>query len=126
VIVRGAPALERLAAADTVLFDKTGTLTDGMPGSRRSPPRPDRPDAVLAAPRRSMPLSHPLARAVVAAAGARASSCRPRATCAPRPGAACAAASPAFRPRSVASARRRGRGIAIEPPAAARGTLARS
>jgi heavy metal translocating P-type ATPase len=31
VVVKGAPAIERLAAARTVLFDKTGTLTVGAP-----------------------------------------------------------------------------------------------
>jgi P-type Cu2+ transporter len=73
VIVRSAPALERLAAAGTVLFDKTGTLTDAVPRLAAVEPAPgSTADAVLArAAALETGFGHPLARAIVAAAAKR-------------------------------------------------------
>jgi Cu2+-exporting ATPase len=65
VLIKDGAALERLAAADTVLFDKTGTLTLGRPVP--SGPLP------LSGPEKSAALAlaqasrHPLARALAAA-----------------------------------------------------------
>jgi Cu2+-exporting ATPase len=66
VLLKSPTALERLAEVDTVVFDKTGTLTEPMPALVASPgPEPLRRAAALAAASR-----HPLARALLAAAGA--------------------------------------------------------
>jgi len=73
LLIRGGDVLERAAGVDTVVFDKTGTLTSGRPALTRLLPAPGgaRSEAQLlalaaAVERRS---SHPLARAVAAAAG---------------------------------------------------------
>jgi len=68
IIVKSGDALERLAEIDTVVFDKTGTLTLGQPKLAN-------PDDILAADLRAAASlaaasTHPLARALVAAAGA--------------------------------------------------------
>jgi Cu+-exporting ATPase len=84
VLIKDAAALERLAAANTLLIDKTGTLTEGRPrvvalapsdhlsrssfSSSFSSPA----DALLTlAAAAESPSEHPLARAIVAAARAR-------------------------------------------------------
>lgn len=67
VLVKAGDALERLAVADTVVFDKTGTLTLGRPelANLHEVAADDlRRAATLAVASR-----HPLARALVAAAG---------------------------------------------------------
>ena len=63
ILLKSATALERLAAADTIVFDKTGTLTDGMPRPRTEglDAAPLREAAALARCSR-----HPLARALAA------------------------------------------------------------
>ena len=71
VLIKNADALERFEKVDTLVVDKTGTLTEGKP--RVTAVRPARgfdPDALLrlaASLERSS--EHPLAAAVVAAAG---------------------------------------------------------
>jgi len=86
ILVKDAAALERLAAADTLLIDKTGTLTEGRPhllavapadafspaGSSAVDARLAPADALLTlAAAAEAPSEHPLARAIVAAARAR-------------------------------------------------------
>lgn len=72
VYVKSGDALERLAGADTVVFDKTGTLTLGRPrlegvdGADRDGGAGQALAVAAALARRS---THPLARALVAAAG---------------------------------------------------------
>jgi Cu2+-exporting ATPase len=66
MLLKSATALERLAAVDTVVFDKTGTLTEPLLALVGDPDPADlREAATLAASSR-----HPLARSLVAAAGA--------------------------------------------------------
>ena len=72
VLVKGSRHLETLAKADCIAFDKTGTLTQGVPtvGEMKLSPGFDRETLLAfaaAAERRS---NHPVARAVVAYAGA--------------------------------------------------------
>lgn len=64
VLVKSGAALERLAEVDHVVFDKTGVLTRGRPALTGADPRL----AALAAPL-ARASSHPLARALAAAAG---------------------------------------------------------
>jgi Cu2+-exporting ATPase len=68
IIAKSGDALERLAEIDTVVFDKTGTLTLGQPKLA------DQSEVPLADLRAAASLAaasiHPLARALVAAAGA--------------------------------------------------------
>ncbi|TVR98631.1 MAG: heavy metal translocating P-type ATPase [Rhodospirillales bacterium] len=68
VLMKSATALERLAAADTVVFDKTGTLTEGRPTLLADSARDPQALALAAALARDS--RHPLARAVVQAADA--------------------------------------------------------
>jgi len=82
VLFKDADALERLAHVDTVVFDKTGTLTLGRPELLAIYPAPGAREedvlAVAAAVERGS--SHPLAKAIVGAAEARASVPRLRAS----------------------------------------------
>lgn len=66
ILLKSGTALERLAEVDTVVFDKTGTLTEPTLGLVRTPHDTEtlRAAAALAAHSR-----HPLARALLAAAG---------------------------------------------------------
>ncbi len=64
VLLKSGAALERLAEIDHVVFDKTGVLTEGKPRLLDAPPR------ILAlAAQLARASTHPLARAVAAAAG---------------------------------------------------------
>jgi heavy metal translocating P-type ATPase len=73
VLVRNAEALEALAKVDTLVVDKTGTLTEGKPkivGVTAFDESALTPDQLLALAAGLERLSeHPLARAVIAAAG---------------------------------------------------------
>jgi Cu+-exporting ATPase len=73
VLIKSAEALERLEKVDTLVIDKTGTLTEGKPRVVSVQPTPGRTGddvlALAAALERSS--EHPLAAAIVAAAGAR-------------------------------------------------------
>ncbi|PIM69840.1 heavy metal translocating P-type ATPase [Streptomyces sp. JV178] len=75
VLVKSAVAMERLGEVDVAALDKTGTLTEGTPEVTAVRPLPGSgldEDALLAlAAAAEHPSEHPLARAVVAAAGAR-------------------------------------------------------
>ena len=66
ILLKSATALERLAEVDTVVFDKTGTLTEPMPALAVSPG----PEALHVAATLAAASRHPLARALLAAAGA--------------------------------------------------------
>lgn len=66
ILIRGGPALERLAAATVVVLDKTGTITTGQP-QLLSVSEPQHEILRLAASLESLS-EHPLARAIVAAA----------------------------------------------------------
>lgn len=73
VLVRNAEALERLQKVDTIVFDKTGTLTLGKPavvGAAFAPGVDGREVLRLAASLENRS-EHPLARAIVAEAGAK-------------------------------------------------------
>ncbi|MFE7813352.1 heavy metal translocating P-type ATPase [Streptomyces sp. NPDC057433] len=76
VLVKSAVAMERLGEIDTTALDKTGTLTEGTPEVTAVRPLPDSgldEDALVALTASAEHASeHPLARAVVAAARARA------------------------------------------------------
>jgi Cu2+-exporting ATPase len=67
VLVKSGDALERLAETQAVIFDKTGTLTRGRPTLINRAAIDDRDFAAAAALARVS--RHPLARAIVAAAG---------------------------------------------------------
>ncbi|WP_424186278.1 heavy metal translocating P-type ATPase [Actinokineospora sp. G85] len=71
VLVKSAVVLERLGTATRVAFDKTGTLTEGTPVVARVVPAPgwDERDVLALAAAAEAGSEHPLARAVVAAAG---------------------------------------------------------
>ncbi|MGP1394695.1 MAG: heavy metal translocating P-type ATPase [Inquilinaceae bacterium] len=66
IVLKSATALERLAAADTVVFDKTGTLTTGRLTLDPDPARPA--EALETAARLARTSRHPLARALSRAA----------------------------------------------------------
>lgn len=88
VLFKGGEALERLASVDTVLFDKTGTLTEGKPSVVAILPAAGWTEERLlalaaSAEQRS---EHPLARAVLEAADARALKLQPIAEFQARPG----------------------------------------
>jgi Cu2+-exporting ATPase len=70
ILVKSGTAFERLAEADTIVFDKTGTLTEGTPELLDLDPIEDA-DIALAAGL-ALQSRHPLARALVRAAAARA------------------------------------------------------
>ncbi len=74
VLIRDAEALQRLAAVDTLVIDKTGTLTEGRPSVRCveaiAPAGEDDVLRVAASVERAS--EHPLARAIVGEAEARA------------------------------------------------------
>jgi P-type Cu2+ transporter len=65
VLVKSGDALERLAQIDRVVLDKTGTLTRGKPQLIDRP----NPDDLAAAAQLARASRHPLARAIVEAAG---------------------------------------------------------
>jgi Cu2+-exporting ATPase len=67
-LLKSPTALERLAAVDTVVFDKTGTLTEPGMALVRDGSWPD--EALAEAAALAARSRHPLARALVAAAGA--------------------------------------------------------
>ncbi|MBI5068082.1 MAG: heavy metal translocating P-type ATPase [Deltaproteobacteria bacterium] len=73
VLVRDAEALEVLERVDTLLVDKTGTLTEGKPRLVAVEPVAGLPEeeALRLAAAAERGSEHPLARAVLAAAGAR-------------------------------------------------------
>ncbi|KZK74758.1 MAG: ATPase [Pelodictyon luteolum] len=71
ILVRNAEALEKLAAADTVVFDKTGTLTSGRPVVTdivALNAEPERSHILQLAASVEALSEHPLARAIVEAA----------------------------------------------------------
>jgi P-type Cu+ transporter len=74
VLVKSAEALETLARVDTLLVDKTGTLTEGHPALVAIHPAPgfDEPTVLRNAAAVEVSSEHPLARAIVDAARARA------------------------------------------------------
>jgi len=71
ILIKGGEPLERLAAVDTVVFDKTGTLTEGTPRVTDTliAPGQDRATVLRLAAALESRSEHPLAQAVVAAAG---------------------------------------------------------
>ena len=71
ILIKGGEPLERLSSVDTVVFDKTGTLTEGTPRVVHTLIAPGHaPDAVMrAAAALEGRSEHPLAKAIVAAAG---------------------------------------------------------
>jgi Cu+-exporting ATPase len=71
ILIKGGEPLERLAAVDTVVFDKTGTLTEGTPRVVHTLIAPGHAqDLVMrAAAALESRSEHPLAKAIVAAAG---------------------------------------------------------
>jgi Cu2+-exporting ATPase len=70
ILVKDRLALERMRVVDTVLFDKTGTLTTGEPSVADTIAVDGDPSAVLAlAAAVESESEHPIARAIVAAAG---------------------------------------------------------
>ena len=66
MLIKDATALERLAEVDTVVFDKTGTLTTGTPTLEA--PEALEPHALAVAMALAAGSSHPLSRAILAAA----------------------------------------------------------
>ena len=72
ILIKGGEPLERLAAVDTIVFDKTGTLTEGTPRvtDMLVAPGHDRATVLRLAAALEGRSEHPLAKAVVAAAGA--------------------------------------------------------
>ncbi len=67
ILLKSGTALERLAEADTVIFDKTGTLTQGRPRLDDAQLIPA--DRLLIAAALARTSNHPLAKALVEAAG---------------------------------------------------------
>ncbi len=72
VLIKAADALERLEKADTLVVDKTGTLTEGKPRVTAVVTAPGTSESDLLGLAASLERSseHPLAAAIVAAAGA--------------------------------------------------------
>jgi Cu+-exporting ATPase len=73
VLIKNAEALERLERVDTLVVDKTGTLTEGRPKVVAVVPAAglDENDVLWLAASIERSSEHPLARAIVEAAGAR-------------------------------------------------------
>jgi len=73
ILIKGGEPLERLAAVDTIVFDKTGTLTEGTPRviDLLIAPGQDRATVLRLAAALESRSEHPLAKAVVGAAGER-------------------------------------------------------
>ncbi|MDR3533089.1 MAG: heavy metal translocating P-type ATPase [Rhodopila sp.] len=73
VLIRSAEALERLEKVDTLVADKTGTLTEGKPRVTRIVPAPGfaEQDVLRFAAGLERSSEHPLAAAIVRAAGER-------------------------------------------------------
>ncbi|WP_073948443.1 heavy metal translocating P-type ATPase, partial [Streptomyces kebangsaanensis] len=75
VLVKSAVVMERLGQVDAVALDKTGTLTEGTPRVTDIRPLPGsglhEEELLILAAAAEHPSEHPLARAVVDAAGAR-------------------------------------------------------
>jgi Cu+-exporting ATPase len=71
VLVKGGEALQRAAAVDTVVLDKTGTITEGKPRVTEVVPAAgwEAPDLLRVAGSLETRSEHPLAAAIVAAAG---------------------------------------------------------
>lgn len=71
ILIKGGEPLERLAAVNTIVFDKTGTLTEGTPRVTdiMIAPAQDRAKVLRLAAALESRSEHPLAKAVVAAAG---------------------------------------------------------
>ena len=71
ILIKGGEPLERLAAVDTIVFDKTGTLTEGTPRvtDMLLAPGRDRVTVLRLTAALEARSEHPLAKAVVAAAG---------------------------------------------------------
>jgi Cu+-exporting ATPase len=71
ILVRGGACLEAMAAVDCVVFDKTGTLTSGRPAVTEVVPLPgrDRAEVLRLAATAEQGSAHPIAAAVLAAAG---------------------------------------------------------
>ncbi len=71
VLIRSAEALERMAVIDTLVVDKTGTLTEGRPRVVKIVTAPGMTETGLLALAAALERSseHPLAAAIVAAAG---------------------------------------------------------
>ncbi len=71
ILIKGGEPLERLAAVDTIVFDKTGTITKGTPRvtDLLVAPRHDRATVLRLVAALESRSEHPLATAVVAAAG---------------------------------------------------------
>ena len=72
ILIKGGEPLERLAAVDTIVFDKTGTLTEGTPRvtDMLVAPGQNRDTVLRLTAALESRSEHPLAKAVVAAAGA--------------------------------------------------------
>ncbi len=73
ILFRNAEAIERLAAAETLVLDKTGTLTSGRPALAATIPLPGfaEEDLLALAAAAESPSEHPIAGAIVRAARTR-------------------------------------------------------
>jgi len=73
VLIKNAEALERMERVDTLVVDKTGTLTEGQPKVTRILPAPgfDEAEVLRLAASVERASEHPLAAAIVQAAGER-------------------------------------------------------
>ncbi len=88
ILVRDAESLERFGTVDTLLIDKTGTLTEGKPSVSAVLPQPGfaEPDLLQLAASLERASEHPLAAAMVRAAGERGLSLLPVTAFASTPG----------------------------------------
>jgi Cu+-exporting ATPase len=89
ILIKGSPALERLATVNTLAFDKTGTLTEGrMVLGDIKPMGGHHADFILAtAAKVEQASEHPLARLIVDAARERQLAIEPAGHCQVQPGA---------------------------------------